>query len=191
MAFRVHNASTYDDFDGDDSYNFNEAGLLVIHLGLKGRKADLFATSLNGRRGTRSRWRIPPAGVARLARVTRSLPRARLARREGSGVEARVLLGLPASRRRSLRGVASTAQHLQRTGLLAGHSHGGHMVGGEVDCCVRRPLPAGAPVAVLPSPRCDKPGTASALAGGARRQGRRGRPIALPDSSARRTARAG
>jgi hypothetical protein len=45
MAFRVHNASTYDDFDGDDSYNFNEAGLLVIHLGLKGRKADLFATS--------------------------------------------------------------------------------------------------------------------------------------------------
>ena len=36
MAFRVHNASTYDDFDGDDSYNFNEAGLLVIHLGLKG-----------------------------------------------------------------------------------------------------------------------------------------------------------
>lgn len=36
MAFRVHNASSYDEFGDDDSYNFNEAGLLVVHLGLDG-----------------------------------------------------------------------------------------------------------------------------------------------------------
>jgi hypothetical protein len=33
MGFRVHGASGYTDFADGDSYNFNAAGLLVIHVG--------------------------------------------------------------------------------------------------------------------------------------------------------------
>jgi hypothetical protein len=36
MGFRVHHPSGYESFDGDATYNFNEAGLLVIHLGNQG-----------------------------------------------------------------------------------------------------------------------------------------------------------
>lgn len=36
MGFKVHNASGYDDFDKDATYSFNEAGLLVVHLGRGG-----------------------------------------------------------------------------------------------------------------------------------------------------------
>jgi hypothetical protein len=33
MGFRVHGASGYTSFGDEDSYNFNAAGLLVIHVG--------------------------------------------------------------------------------------------------------------------------------------------------------------
>lgn len=36
MGFRIHNASGYDSYDGEATYSFNEAGLLVVHLGRKG-----------------------------------------------------------------------------------------------------------------------------------------------------------
>ena len=36
MGFKVHKASGYDDFGKDATYSFNEAGLLVVHLGRDG-----------------------------------------------------------------------------------------------------------------------------------------------------------
>lgn len=36
MGFQVHYPSGCDRFEDGDSYNFNEAGLLVIHLGRNG-----------------------------------------------------------------------------------------------------------------------------------------------------------
>lgn len=36
MGFKVHSATGYDTFGNSISYNFNEAGLLVIHLGPDG-----------------------------------------------------------------------------------------------------------------------------------------------------------
>jgi hypothetical protein len=36
MAFKVHSATGYDTFGDHISYNFNEAGLLVVHLGPHG-----------------------------------------------------------------------------------------------------------------------------------------------------------
>lgn len=32
MGFRLHNSAGYDSFDDETTYNFNETGLLVIHL---------------------------------------------------------------------------------------------------------------------------------------------------------------
>jgi hypothetical protein len=36
MEFRVHNAAGYDSYGEDATYTFNEAGLLVVHLGRDG-----------------------------------------------------------------------------------------------------------------------------------------------------------
>jgi hypothetical protein len=36
MAFKVHHAAGYDSFGDGVTYNFNEAGLLVLHLGPDG-----------------------------------------------------------------------------------------------------------------------------------------------------------
>lgn len=36
MGFRIHGASGYEEFDNDATYTFNEAGLLVVHLGRGG-----------------------------------------------------------------------------------------------------------------------------------------------------------
>jgi hypothetical protein len=36
MAFKVHHAAGYDSFGDGVTYNFNEAGLLVLHLGHDG-----------------------------------------------------------------------------------------------------------------------------------------------------------
>ena len=36
MGFRIHGASGYEEFDKDATYTFNEAGLLVVHLGRGG-----------------------------------------------------------------------------------------------------------------------------------------------------------
>lgn len=36
MAFKLHHGAGYDTFGDDVTYNFNEAGLLVVHLGPKG-----------------------------------------------------------------------------------------------------------------------------------------------------------
>ena len=36
MGFKVHSATGYDTFEDGISYNFNEAGLLVVHLGHDG-----------------------------------------------------------------------------------------------------------------------------------------------------------
>ena len=33
MAFKVHHAAGYDTFGDDITYSFNEAGLLIVHLG--------------------------------------------------------------------------------------------------------------------------------------------------------------
>lgn len=36
MGFRVHSASSHEQFDQQATYTFNEAGLLVVHLGGRG-----------------------------------------------------------------------------------------------------------------------------------------------------------
>ena len=36
MGFKVHSGTGYDTFGDGVSYSFNEAGLLVIHLGARG-----------------------------------------------------------------------------------------------------------------------------------------------------------
>jgi hypothetical protein len=36
MEFKVHTASGYESYSDESTYNFNAAGLLVIHLGSEG-----------------------------------------------------------------------------------------------------------------------------------------------------------